>query len=213
MKKASVDRGHSDERQALAVPTMKARKQQVVRDAIWDAAANLFAAKGFDETTVEDIAQTAGVSRRSFFRYFSSKNDLMAQGVVNYAADLGDAIEGCAPELGLAEVFRAAVLQVAQKTAAHPRTRKIMKIAAQYPAAREAQLSRMAELQDSVATAYARRKGKRLKDDPEPALLAALTLSVLSVIFRSWFEHGQGDIAPTVSKVLSTLDQLLGGEV
>ena len=73
--------------------TLHARKQQFVRDAIWDAATDLFAEKGFDETTVDDIAEAAGVSRRSFFRYFSSKSDLMAHGMVSYGAELSEAIE------------------------------------------------------------------------------------------------------------------------
>src|SRR3954454_14163508 len=77
-----------------AVPaTLQARKQLLVRDAIWDTATDLFTDKGFDATTVDDIAQAAGVSRRSFFRYFSSKSDLMAYGMVSYGAELSEAID------------------------------------------------------------------------------------------------------------------------
>src|SRR5450631_1464228 len=130
---------------------LQVRKQQFVRDAIWDAATDLFAEKGFDETTVDDIAQAAGVSRRSFFRYFSSKSDLMAHGMVNYAAELTAAIDACPQTYSLSEVFRETVLRVAQKSAAHPRARKIMAIVTQYPAARAAELSRFAEVQDLVA--------------------------------------------------------------
>src|SRR5882724_4825502 len=110
------------------VPTLHARKQQFVRDAIWDTATDLFAEKGFDETTVDDIAQAAGVSRRSFFRYFASKNDLMAHGMVNYGAELTAAIDACPQTYSLSEVFRETALRVAQKSVAHPRTRKIMAI-------------------------------------------------------------------------------------
>ena len=68
---------------AQAVPsasaTLKVRKQQVVRDALSAAAEQLFLAHGFEQTTVEQIALTAGVSRRTFFRYYASKEDVMVE--------------------------------------------------------------------------------------------------------------------------------------
>src|SRR6266851_630905 len=118
----SVDAKHNAMHPIPVPPTLQARKQQIVRDAIWDAAIDLFAEKGFDETTVDDIAQAAGVSRRSFFRYFASKNDLMAHGMVNYGAELTAAIDACPQTYSLSEVFRETVLRVAQKSVAHPRT-------------------------------------------------------------------------------------------
>jgi hypothetical protein len=90
--------------------TLQERKQQFVRDAIWDAAIDLFDRKGFDETTVEEIAQAAGTSRRSFFRYFESKSDLLAQAVVSYGTSLTDAIENCPAKYSLGDVFRSTVL-------------------------------------------------------------------------------------------------------
>lgn len=188
------------------------RKQQLVRDAIWDAAIDLFNEKGFDETTVDDIAEAAGVSRRSFFRYFSSKSDLMAQGIVSYANSLTDAINACPRSYSLSEIFRETVLQAAKQSAEHPRTRKIMQVAAKYPTAREAQLSRLAELQDRVAEAFARRCTKDSQDNLTPGVLAGLTLSVLGVTFRSWFEQGQQDISVTADQVFATLDRLLSDE-
>lgn len=195
-------------REAIA-PTLQARKQQVVRDAIWDAAIQLFTEKGFDETTVDDIAQAAGVSRRSFFRYFSSKSDLMGQDIVTYATALTTAIDACPPNYSLSQIFRQTVLQVAQQSAAHPRTRQIIQIAAKYPAASEAQLSRTAELQDRVAAAFARRCRQASEDDLSPSILAGLTLSVLGVAFRSWFEQSEDDISITVDKIFVTIDRLM----
>ena len=68
------------------------RKQQVVQDAIWNAAIDLFGEKGFDATTVDDIAAAAGVSQRTFFRYFASKSDLMGQSMLAYGEMLRAAI-------------------------------------------------------------------------------------------------------------------------
>jgi AcrR family transcriptional regulator len=188
-----------------AVPSLQARKQALVRDTIWEAAIDLFAEKGFDETTVDDIAEAAGTSRRSFFRYFESKSDLMAQGIVSYGSSLTHAIQNCPPAYSATELLRHTVLTVARESAAHPRTRKIMEIAAKYPAAREAQIARVAEVQDRVAKAFAQRYKKGSKDQTKARVLAALTLSLLSVTYQTWFESGHVDIAVTVGQVLATL--------
>jgi AcrR family transcriptional regulator len=192
-------------------PSLQARKAQVVRDAIWDAATDLFADKGFDETTVDDIAQAAGVSRRSFFRYFASKNDLMAHGMVNYGAELTAAIDACPAQYSLAEVFRETVFRVAQKSAANPRARTILAIVTKYPAARAAELSRFAEVQDLVAKSFARRCRKCGESELTARLLAGLTLQVTGVTVRWWFEQGPREMEEAVDQALATLDRLLCG--
>jgi len=64
------------------------RKRQLVRDQLGVAALHLLAGQGYEETTVEQIVAAAGVSRRTFFRYFKSKEDVIVESV----GDLGSAI-------------------------------------------------------------------------------------------------------------------------
>lgn len=190
-------------------PTLQVRKQQAVREAIWEAATDLFAKEGFEETTVDAIADSAGISRRSFFRYFSSKNDLMAYGMVIYGQELTEAIDACPAAYSPFEVFRETVLRVAQRTASHPRTRKIIEIGTRYPEARAAELSRFHEVQDRVAAAFVRRKGV---DKHASALLAGMTLQVLGVTFRTWYNAPKRDISVTAERALTTLRDLVCGE-
>jgi mycofactocin system transcriptional regulator len=57
-------------------PTRIGRQPSTSRAALSHIALQLFLERGFDETTVDDIADAAGIGRRTLFRYFASKNDL-----------------------------------------------------------------------------------------------------------------------------------------
>ncbi|WJL94494.1 TetR family transcriptional regulator [Microbacterium sp. ET2] len=58
-------------------PGLWARSRQRAYAEITEVAMGLFLANGFDNTTIDEIAQAAGISRRSFFRYFGTKEDVV----------------------------------------------------------------------------------------------------------------------------------------
>jgi AcrR family transcriptional regulator len=60
---------------------LRERTRRAVRAELAEVAIGLFAHQGFDETTVEDIARAAGMTKRSFFRYFPTKEDVVFDGV------------------------------------------------------------------------------------------------------------------------------------
>jgi AcrR family transcriptional regulator len=60
--------------------TLRDRTRRAVRAEIAEAAVALFAERGFDDTTVEDIARAVGMTKRSFFRYFATKEDAVLAG-------------------------------------------------------------------------------------------------------------------------------------
>jgi mycofactocin system transcriptional regulator len=68
------------------------------RDELEAVAMRLFSTAGFDATTVEDIAAAAGIGRRTFFRYFASKNDVVwgrfDEGLAEFRAALAAAPAG-----------------------------------------------------------------------------------------------------------------------
>lgn len=185
--------------------SLQERKQEFARNAIWDAAIDLFFENGFDETTVDEIAEAAGTSRRSFFRHFESKNDLMAQPVVEWGNTLLKAIDAAPSTLSTPDLLREVVFKVAEQSAANPRSRKLMEIAAKYPAAREAQLSRVAGLQDRLAQAF----GRRCKDEITAHLLAGLVFAVLSATHQYWFEKREKDISATAHKAFAALSNIV----
>jgi len=79
---------------AKARPTLMQRRRQGAIDDIVEAAIELFARDGFDATTVEAITDFAGCSRRTFYRYFESKEDVMFQDVPATFERLRDILDG-----------------------------------------------------------------------------------------------------------------------
>jgi AcrR family transcriptional regulator len=183
---------------------LRAKKQKWTKNAIWDAAIDLFAEKGFDDTTIDEIAESARVSRRSFFRYFESKSELMAQPITNMANALTKAVGSCPRSASKGEVFRYVVSALVSESAAEPRTAKVMEIASKCPAAQEALMSRMAAVQHQIEGAFR----SRCKDALSTQVLSSLTLSALSLAVRHWFENGQGSVAVSTRKVLATIAEV-----
>ena len=180
-------------------------KRALIRDAIWNAALDLFAEKGFEQTTVEEIATAAGIARRTFFRQFESKSDLMSYPVIRYGTLMTKAIQECPEKRSLSALFRYVVGHVAQETTGDPRIRKLMAIAATQRSAREAQLSGVTDLQDRIATTFAARGFEPIT----AGVMAELTLSTLSMTYRIWYRSQRQGVAAAVEQVLSTLSQVL----
>jgi AcrR family transcriptional regulator len=193
----------------LTKSSLRIRKHQFVRDAIYGSAIELFQAKGFDETTVDEIAQAAGVSRASFFRYFSSKDDLLAQNVIKYGDALTAAIKGSPSSSTPLEIMRETVLAVAKETAKSPYTRQVIEISLRSAAATQAHMSRMAEVESNIATAFAGRVGSLSKDGIEPRLLAILTLSAMNIAVMSWYRGDSRELAAAVEQVFSSLTRIV----
>jgi AcrR family transcriptional regulator len=75
------------------------------------AALHLFAVRSPDEVTVEEIAHAAGISRRTFFRYFPSRDDVLAALPMRHVARLCDRFETRPSEEGVLDAFIGAVIE------------------------------------------------------------------------------------------------------
>src|SRR3569833_3982825 len=81
-------------------PSLRERKQKQAREQIVEAAFELFAARGFTDVTVTDIAERAEVGRTTFFRYFGDKQEVVFSGeqqLLDHLAERQRATPGEAP--------------------------------------------------------------------------------------------------------------------
>ena len=170
-------------------PGIRERKRQAVRDHLSDVALQLLADRPFDAVTVDEIAAAAGVSRRTFFRYFTSKEEVVLSFLDDMGARLHDAIVARPPdEPPLQAVHTALRPRIAAVAADAERTLRFVRLLQTSPSLRAQELERRARLRELVADAIAQRLGTDLNAGLRPRLLASIALVPFDVAVATWFD-------------------------
>jgi AcrR family transcriptional regulator len=96
------------------MPNLIERRHQLTRTEIADAAVALFIERGFAETTMEDVAVAAGVSRRTAYRHFPSKDDLVFEQPRRWLGHFDAEIATTHPGETMRQLCRRGLLAVAE---------------------------------------------------------------------------------------------------
>jgi len=118
-----------------------------VRERLIDAAFELFDERGFDQTTVEDIAERASVGRTTFFRSFRSKEDVIFPDHDALLAAIRRRLEASTPATAVVAVAEAARLVLQHYLAEGPRARKRYALTSSVPALRHRENASMQQYQ------------------------------------------------------------------
>lgn len=141
-------------------------------------ALELFATRGFERTTVDDIAAAAGIGRRTFFRYYTSKNDIPWGNFDHELQRMRAWLARCPPDTPMMEALREAIVRFNHLDAAQlPWHRRRMTLILNVPALQAHSTLRYAAWRNVVAETVARRLNQRV-DDMVPQLIAHASLGV-----------------------------------
>src|ERR1019366_2948180 len=188
-----------------APPSLKVRKQQVVRAALSAAAEELFLSRGFEKTTVEQIALAAGVSRRTFFRYYQAKEDVMVERSDRFGELLlAELAKRPRAEPPLVAIRNALVPAVEAALAERDLVRYSIRLLRGTSALRRAMMERRNRLKERIAALMARRLGAA-RDDNTPMLLAFVTRALHDKAVNAWYDHETDDIAGLVDDLVGRL--------
>src|SRR5580658_5362057 len=84
------------------------------RERLQQAALELFASQGFEQTTAEQIARAAGLTERTFFRYFADKREVLFQGQEQFVAAFVSGVAAAPPDATPLELVAAALRSAAR---------------------------------------------------------------------------------------------------
>jgi mycofactocin system transcriptional regulator len=156
-------------------------------------ALDLFATRGFEATTVDDIATAVGVGRRTLFRYFESKNDL-AWGDFDWVMERLRAALDEGEELPLMEALRRGVVESNRYPAdQEPGLRTRMTLITGTAALQAHSALRYAEWRGVVAAWVAGRRGEA-PDDLLPRVIGYAALGSAMASFERWVASADEDL-------------------
>jgi AcrR family transcriptional regulator len=177
-----------------APASLRERKKLATRRLLRRAALRLVAERGLANVTVEDIAEAAEVSPRTFFNYFPSKESALFLGDADRAAELRDRVATTAPGQPALAALRAVLAEEAETTAQELRSLggdqgdwlSLMRVARTDPHMRAAQAAQMALMDRAIADGLATRLGTSQESDPYPGVLAAAAVATMRACLSFW---------------------------
>ena len=157
-------------------------------------ALELFAAQGFEDTTVEQIASAAGVSSRTFFRYFDSKTSVLWHAFDGEIAELRAAFATADDDLSTMDAIRHVIVGVNGYQAADvPELRTRMQLIGTVPALQASAALHYDAWERTVSEFAAGRMGLE-PDDLYPLAIGRTTLAACRAAFDRWLAIGDADL-------------------
>ena len=165
------------------------RWEPSAEDRLREAALALFLERGYENVTVSDITDHAGLTRRTFSRYFADKRDVLFAGSDRLPAVISKAVRDADADLGPAEALLAGLAGTSRILAQHvPRSPERRRIVAGSAELQERERTKFAAVADSLTEAL------RMRGASETAarMLAEVGIAVFRAAFARWTEEPDG---------------------
>jgi len=182
------------------------RRRSTTPEHITDVALELFTARGFAEVSVDDVAQAAGISRRTLFRYYASKNAILWGDFEAHLAHLQDLLDNVDPKVRMGEALRTALLAFntfdESETVRH---RQRMRVILETAELQAYSMTMYAGWREVIAGFVAHRLSVKTTD-PLPQTVAWTMLGVA----LSAYEHWLGNESVTLPEALGNAFDVVG---
>jgi len=168
---------------AITYHRRMSRWEPDARSRLEQAALKLYVERGFEQTTVAEIARDAGLTERTFFRHFADKREVLFGGSEMLRALLVDTIAGAPASIPPIEAVAAALDAAGtrlQERREHSRQRQAVIDA--HPELQERELLKLASLASAMADAL---RGRGVTD-PAASLAAETGIAVFKIAFVRW---------------------------
>lgn len=187
---------------------LRARKRQQTRERITRAAMELFLARGFEATTLDDIAAAADISRRSFFHYFASKEDVVIAWQDGSADAMIAAIAARPSDEPMLTAAENAVLVLARQFKPEEAV-AMARLKRETPILRAREQVKYEKMERAMATALAARS-RDSAEQRRARLVAMMTTGAIRLASENWMAEGaHEDIEALVRRTFNDIRAIL----
>jgi mycofactocin system transcriptional regulator len=187
------------------------RRRSTTQDHITDVALDLFASRGFDEVSVDDVANAAGIARRTLFRYYSSKNAIPWGDFDAYLDHMRDLLDAMPSDVAVSDALRSALLAFNSfdetETAIH---RKRMRLILETATLQAYSMTMYAGWRGVVAAYVAGRIGAKA-EDLIPQTVAWTMLGVALSAYGHWLADESQPLPRALGDAFDTVSDGLAG--
>ncbi len=186
------------------------RRRSTTTEHLSNVAIDLFAARGFDEVSVDDVAHAAGIARRTLFRYYPSKNALPWGDFDAHLELMRGQLDDIDPGVPIGDALRTALL--AFNTFADSETerhRQRMRVILQTAELQAYSMTMYAGWRAVVAAFVARRLGVKASD-LVPQTVAWSMLGVALSAYEQWLADESVSLADALDDAFDTVSDGLG---
>jgi AcrR family transcriptional regulator len=174
------------------------------------AALELYVERGFEQTTVAEVAKRAGLTERTFFRHFAAKREVLfwGQGALQeiFVGAVASAPDSTAPLDAVAAALETAAALLEERRESARRRQTVIAANAEL---QERELIKLASLASAMADAL-RRRGV---GEPAASLTAEVGIAVFRVAFERWInEPNQRDFPQFIRESLDELKAVTAGK-
>ncbi|MFI1395529.1 TetR/AcrR family transcriptional regulator [Streptomyces sp. NPDC020681] len=186
------------EEQTAPAPSLWERSRQAAYAEIVETAMRLFMEQGFENTTIDQIASAVGISRRSFFRYFGTKEDIVFGDLNELGHVVKAALEERPPEESPWDALLAAMGALSGATGFSPeRGFEIAKLTLDNPSLRARHIEKHLRWQEILVPEIEKRLGIKSGPVPDPRAHAIVgaALTCLDTAMEIWArQDGRGSL-------------------
>ncbi len=179
----------------LAPIPIRERTRRLAQTELTSVAQELFLKNGYEATTVDQIAAAAGMSKRTFFRYFPSKDDLVIGKYDLFGDRLADALDARPADEPVWESLRRVfdlTLDYVQDDHQRARNDSMERIVQSTPQLTARYLEKMQRIQSLLIGRVAARLGvNTATSDPRPAAIVGAAFACMHAARASWLESNQ----------------------